>query len=152
MDTLALTSRRGYGLPVTVNPVTGIGVPDELADTPPTSGFFVSAARAHLYGWAVWWHLRMRRFQFPVRQRHTVPPSLIGVSWAEKILRIGAFPMTKRRVLTLNPSKARARFHRACALAALRADSSLSVRLARYNAAMAKVRALEAQGVDHAAS
>jgi len=35
--------------------------------------------------------------------------------------------------------------HRAIALAALRADSSLSVRLKRYNAAMAKARALEAQ-------
>ena len=54
--------------------------------------------------------------------------------------------MTKRRILTLNPYKARARFHRACALAALHADSSLSVRLARYNEAMARARALEAQG------
>ncbi|WP_200860190.1 hypothetical protein ACQCLI_19970 [Pseudomonas nitroreducens] len=52
---------------------------------------------------------------------------------------------------TSNPF-ARAAALRAIALAALRADSSLSVRLARYNAAMAKVRALEAQGVDHAAS
>ena len=44
-----------------------------------------------------------------------------------------------------NPSalRQRATAHRAMALAALRADSSLSVRLARYNAAMAKVRALE---------
>ncbi|WP_371234833.1 hypothetical protein ACAW63_02610 [Pseudomonas sp. QE6] len=54
--------------------------------------------------------------------------------------------MTKRRILTLNPYKAHARFHRACALAALHADSSLSVRLARYNEAMARARALEAQG------
>lgn len=34
---------------------------------------------------------------------------------------------------------------KARAAAALRADSSLSVRLARYNAAMAKARALEAE-------
>lgn len=54
--------------------------------------------------------------------------------------------MTKRRILTLNPSKARAAYHRSCALAALHADSSLSVRLARYNEAMARARALEAQG------
>ena len=38
---------------------------------------------------------------------------------------------------------------RAIALTALHADSSLSARLARYNAAMAKARALEAQEVAH---
>ncbi|MCE1116071.1 hypothetical protein [Pseudomonas sp. NMI795_08] len=54
--------------------------------------------------------------------------------------------MTTHHILTLNPSQARAAFHRACALAALHADSSLSVRLKRYNDAMAKARALEAQG------
>lgn len=48
-----------------------------------------------------------------------------------------------------NPSTspAHAAAFRAIALAALRADSSLSVRLARYNAAMAKARALEVQEV-----
>lgn len=46
-----------------------------------------------------------------------------------------------------NPSalQDRASAHRAMALAALRADSSLSVRLRRYNAAMTKARALEAE-------
>ncbi|MCY1534831.1 hypothetical protein D9M68_702150 [compost metagenome] len=58
--------------------------------------------------------------------------------------------MTKRRILTLSPSIARARYYRACALAALHADSSLAVRLARYNAAMDKARALETQEVSHA--
>ncbi|WP_411959281.1 hypothetical protein ACK56M_04965 [Pseudomonas sp. s4] len=47
---------------------------------------------------------------------------------------------------TLIPSKIRAAAHRAMAIAALHADSSLSVRLKRYNAAMAKARALDAQG------
>lgn len=51
--------------------------------------------------------------------------------------------MTGRHILTLNPAKARAAFHRACAMAALHADSSLSVRLKRYNDAMAKARSLE---------
>ncbi len=46
----------------------------------------------------------------------------------------------------LNPSKIRAAAHRAMAIAALHADSSLSVRLKRYNAAMAKARVLEAAG------
>lgn len=52
--------------------------------------------------------------------------------------------MNKRRILTLNPSKAKAAYHRACAVAALHANSSLSVRLRRYNDAMSKARALEA--------
>ncbi|WP_426248035.1 hypothetical protein [Pseudomonas sp. TWR3-1-1] len=55
----------------------------------------------------------------------------------------GAFPMTKRRILSLNSSKSRAAAHRAMALAALHANSSLSVRLKRYNAHMEIVRALE---------
>ena len=51
----------------------------------------------------------------------------------------------------INPStsSSHAQAFRALALAALRADSSLSVRLARYNAAMAKARALEVQEVAH---
>ncbi|WP_199796862.1 hypothetical protein [Pseudomonas chlororaphis] len=55
--------------------------------------------------------------------------------------------MVKQRILTLNPSRAKAAYHRACALAALHADSSLSVRLRRYNEAMAKARTLEATEV-----
>ncbi|MNN91326.1 hypothetical protein D3C81_2094270 [compost metagenome] len=48
----------------------------------------------------------------------------------------------------LNPSarSIRAAAHKAMALAALRANSSLSTRLARYNNHMAKARALEAVG------
>lgn len=44
---------------------------------------------------------------------------------------------------TLIPSSVRAFAHRRMALSALRANSSLSVRLARYNAHMAIVRSLE---------
>lgn len=51
--------------------------------------------------------------------------------------------MTKRRILTLNPSRAKAAYHRACAVAALHANSSLSVRLRRYNDAIAKARAFD---------
>ena len=46
----------------------------------------------------------------------------------------------------LIPSAIRAFAHRRMALIALRANSSLSNRLARYNAAMAKARALEVEG------
>ena len=53
----------------------------------------------------------------------------------------GASPMT-----TLIPSKIRAIAHRRMALSALRANSSLSVRLKRYNDHMSQARALEAVG------
>lgn len=46
----------------------------------------------------------------------------------------------------INPSKIRASAHRAMALAALHANSSLATRLSRYNAHMSKARALEAAG------
>lgn len=49
---------------------------------------------------------------------------------------------------TLNPSKICASAHRAMAIAALHADSSVSVRLCRYNAHMAKARALETAALD----
>jgi len=57
--------------------------------------------------------------------------------------------MTQRHILTLNPSalRQRAAAHRAMALAALRADSSLSVRLRRFNRHMAIARSLESQEV-----
>jgi hypothetical protein len=56
----------------------------------------------------------------------------------------GAVPMQH----ALNPSNTstHAAAFRAMAFAALRADSSLSVRLARYNHHMAKARALETVG------
>ncbi|MGN2405993.1 hypothetical protein [Pseudomonas viridiflava] len=46
----------------------------------------------------------------------------------------------------LIPPKNRAAAHRAMALAALHANSSLATRLARYNAHMTKARALETAG------
>ena len=55
--------------------------------------------------------------------------------------------MTVSHILSLNPSKTRALAHRRMALAALHADSSLSVRLSRYKDHMSKARALEAQAV-----
>ncbi|MGK8436428.1 hypothetical protein ACRS3X_03575 [Ectopseudomonas hydrolytica] len=49
----------------------------------------------------------------------------------------------------LNPSASHAAAWKARAFAALRGNSSLSVRLARYNEAMQRARALEAQEVRH---
>lgn len=61
---------------------------------------------------------------------------------------LGAVPMN--HTPATNPSASHAAAWKARAMAALRADSSLSVRLSRYNAAMARARALEAQEVRHA--
>lgn len=63
-------------------------------------------------------------------------------------IKVGATPMQQ----SLNPSaiQQHAAAWKARAMAALRADSSLSVRLNRYNSAMARARALEAQEADHA--
>lgn len=47
---------------------------------------------------------------------------------------------------TLSPSAIRAFAHRRMALSALRANSSLSVRLARYNSHMTIARSLESAG------
>lgn len=60
--------------------------------------------------------------------------------------------MQHSHALNLSSSSIRNRVaaYKARAIAALHADSSLSVRLRRYNEAMAKARALEAQGVRHA--
>ncbi|MGA5589291.1 hypothetical protein ACPCHW_23830 [Pseudomonas siliginis] len=49
-------------------------------------------------------------------------------------------------MITIDPSKIRAAAHRAMALAALHANSSLATRLSRYNVHMAKARALETAG------
>ncbi len=54
--------------------------------------------------------------------------------------------MFNRPILTLNPSRLQAVRYRRQAMSALRANSSLSVRLKRYNQAMEKARALESQG------
>ena len=57
------------------------------------------------------------------------------------IFKLGVSPMP-----ALNPSKIRAAAHRAMAIAALHANSSLATRLSRYNAHISKARALEAAG------
>lgn len=56
----------------------------------------------------------------------------------------GATPMIN--IPATNTSASHAQAWKARALSALRADSSLSTRLARYNEAMRRARALEAQG------
>ena len=59
---------------------------------------------------------------------------------------LGASPMHLSRTQNPSATSGKAAAHRAMAIAALHADSSLSVRLKRYNAHMVKARTLETIG------
>lgn len=113
---------------------------------PKVGAFFVPAVP--LYGGCVWGTLGCAGFLLPrsVNPRTAATlnrlTAIRGSSSAK-----GAPPMNHAQ----DPSKSgytitHAAAWKARAFAALRANSSLSVRLARYNAAMARARALEVQG------
>lgn len=142
--TLANLPARPYSHLASANSEVGIGVPKEKADTPPLSGFFVSAAWPFCFMGGPCVGAFGHAGPFPGTPTRTALPSRIGVWEAGSEALKRTLSMTKRRILTLNPSKARAAYHRACALAALHADSSLPVRLARYKEAMERARAIEA--------
>ena len=141
---IASPHQRRYGSPVTVNPVAGFGDPiiSRRTSAPyPTAGaFFASAVSS--YGGCAWETARsagclLSRFANP-RTAATLN-RLATIRGSSKT--VGAPPMQTTR----NPSTHAASW-KARAFAALRADSSLSVRLRRYNAAMARARAIEAAG------
>ncbi len=146
---LAKLSAWPYSHLAVANSAAGIGVPWIRRTHRLKSGFFVSAAWLAFMGGPCG-AAQAAPVPNPGTPTCTVPPTLIGVRAAGSQTLIRNSAMTHRRVLTLNPSKARARFHRACAIAALHSNSSLAVRLRRYNAAMKQARALEAQEVSHA--
>ncbi len=146
MSVLALRLPRRYGVPVAVNPAAGFGDPISKrrtgAHTPIAGAFFVPAVPC--YGGRAWETERSAGFLLPrfanlrTAATHNRLATVRGSSSPAK----GATPMQHAR----NPSASHAAAWKARALAALRADCSLSVRLARYNAAMAKARALETVG------
>lgn len=148
MNMLALTKRRRYGLPVTANSVAGFGDPSNLAHKRPIrqqalflclSFRVMAAVRGIPSG--------MPGSKFPVRQpAHSCHPNSFGDDQWQLQPKLGATPMKPIRNLSASHADA----WKARALSALRSNSSLSVRLARYNAAMTKARALEAQEVRHA--
>lgn len=151
LPALANQNQPRYGLPVAANSATGIGLPYPLGGHRLKSGFFVSAVRQACNGRAVQGRSRARRFLVAGR------PTLYGSAhpdWSQgggiSTRTLEATTMPKRYTLTLNPFKKRAAAQRAMARAALRADSSLSVRLKRYNQHMEQARALEALEVNHA--
>lgn len=146
---IAKLARWRYRSPVAANSATGRENPSiKLAHKRPHTvegAFFVPADM--LYGGCAWAGFglagcQLARFLTPRTVRHHLPRENGGDGSEPQV---GAVPM--HHIPALNPSalRDRAAAHRAMALAALRADSSLSVRLKRYNAAMAKARALEAE-------
>ena len=146
MSTLAFPPSWRYGSPVTVNPVAGFGDPNlKLAHMRPKTiagAFFVSAMP--LYGGRARETERsagcqLARFANP---RTAATHNRLATVRGSSITQVGARLMQPTR----NPSASHAAAWKARALAALRADCSLSVRLARYNVAMAKARALETVG------
>ena len=147
MITLAPVCVRMYRLPVTANSVTGFDGPIRHRRTGapyPTAGaFFVPAVSSYggcardTFGYAGF--LCPRSVNLRTAATHIRLTAIRGSS-----LDKGATPM--RTTLSLNPSKSHAAAWKARAFAALRADSSLSVRLRRYNEAMTRARSLEAVG------
>lgn len=135
---------RRYRLAVAANSATGFGDPISKRRTgAPISiagAFFVPAYP--VYGGCAWETFgsagsRLPRFANP-RTAATLN-RLATIRGSSKDAN-GAPPMS-----TLIPPAIRALAHRRMALSALRANSSLSVRLKRYNAHMNIVRALEGQ-------
>ena len=141
---LASQHQQRYGSPVTVNPVAGFGDPNTTRRTsapfPIAGAFFASAVSS--YGGCAWETERSAGFRVSrfanlrTAATHNRLATVRGSSTTH-----GAPPMQTTR----NPSTHAAAW-KARAFAALRADSSLSVRLRRYNEAMARARSLETVG------
>lgn len=131
-----------YGLPVTVNPVTGFGdLNFKLAHMRPKTiagAFFVLAMP--LYGGRARETERSAGCQLArfANLRTAATLNRLATVPGSSITQVGAPPMQTTRTPSTHAAAWKAR-----AFAALRADSSLSVRLRRYNEAMARARSLE---------
>jgi hypothetical protein len=143
---LASSRTRRYGLPVAANSATDLGgsLSKRRNSAPITiaGAFFVPAFSC--YGGLRRSTLGCAGFRLPRSANPVQLATLIclAADWSGSNEVNGAPPMKH----ALIPSAIRAFAHRRMALSALRANSSLSARLARYNSHMAIVRTLEAQG------
>ncbi|WP_374441450.1 hypothetical protein [Pseudomonas panipatensis] len=136
-----------YGSPVVTVLATGRRGPNsKLAHKRPKTiagAFFVPAMP--LYGGRAWDTFGCAGCQLArsANPRTAATPNRVAAIRGSSITQVGASPLNTR-----NPST-HASAWKARALSALRSNSSLSVRLSRYNAAMARARSLEAQEVQH---
>ena len=135
---------RMYGLPVAANSATGFGRPSlyrrNSAPITIAGAFFVPAAPCYggcaqdTFGCAGFLYLRSTNLR-------TAATHSFGRERGSSQTDTGASPLH-----AIIPSKIRVLAHRRMALSALRANSSLSVRLTRYNAHMNIARTLENAG------
>ena len=122
-----------YSLPVVANSATGLGRPTSKRRTsahhPIAGAFFVSVISS--YGGCAWDTFGYAGFLLPrsANPRTAATPIRLAATGGSSSAK-GALPMH-----ALNPSarSSRAAAHKAMAFAALRANSSLSTRLKRYN-------------------
>ncbi len=147
--TIAKLAHRRYRAPVAANSATGFDGPNTSrrtsADHTTAGAFFVPVVQRY-GGCYVWGTFGCAGFL----ESRSVNPCVTAATPIRLTANrgssstLGAVPMNNAR----NPStpNSHADAYKAMALAALRADSSLTVRLNRYNAAMARARALEAAG------
>lgn len=142
-----------YSLPVAANSATGFDGPNTSRRTgapiPIAGAFFVPAVPC--YGGCAWGTFGCAGFLLS----RSVNPRTAATLYRLTAIRgssptVGAPPMKHPHALNPSAIQQHAAALKARAFAALRADSSLSVRLRRYNEAMAKARALEALEVHHA--
>ncbi|WP_138761245.1 hypothetical protein [Pseudomonas lactis] len=142
--TVALSKNGRYSLAVAANSATGLGNPTKSrrnsAPITIAGAFFVPAVTC--YGGCAWEAFVPAGFlDSRFTNLRTAATHSLGNERGSSSNQ-GATQMKN----ALNPSKIRAAAHRAMALAALHANSSLATRLSRYNAHMSKARALENAG------
>ena len=144
MKFLALIHQRGYIARVAAKSAAGLGRPiryGRIGASITIAGAIFSSPIS-FYGGCVWKGLGPAGFLYlRSTNPHTAATLLLGRKRGSSQSDTGAPPMH-----ALIPSKIRAFAHRRMALSALRANSSLSVRLKRYNAHMEQARTLEAVG------
>jgi len=141
INSIASSRARRYGLPVAANSATGFGRPSRYrrnsAPITIAGAFFTPAVSFYggcaqdTFGCAGFLYLRSTNLR-------TAATHSFGRERGSSQIDTGAPPMH-----ALIPPAIRAFAHRRMALSALRANSSLSVRLARYNSHMAIARTLE---------
>ncbi len=142
--TVALSKNGRYSLAVAANSATGFSGPSTYRRTSASDSiacaFFVPATL--VYGGCAWETFGSAGVLYARSANPRTAATLIRLAANRgSSSHTGALQMH-----ALNPSKIRAAAHRAMALAALHANSSLATRLSRYNAHMSKARALDAAG------
>ncbi|MFZ5934457.1 MULTISPECIES: hypothetical protein [Pseudomonas] len=145
---VASTPARMYRPVVAANSATGFGDPisKRRIGAPMTIAGAFFALAASCYGGCARETFGSAGFRLPRFANLRTAATIIRLATirGSSIQVNGAVPV--QDAIAVPVIRIRAAAHRAMAIAALHADSSLATRLKRYNAAMAKARALEAAG------